>query len=201
MRMCIGCRQRDRRDALARVVRVPDGVFPEGVSSQGGVVVDLRRRLPGRGASVHPRVKCIEVAVRRGALKRALGASAGVDELLEGLRAQYEARVAGLLLAARRSGQLVIGTDAVADAIGTRSLHLLAIASDARGRRAELLALAEAAGIAAVVWGERAQLGKFFGRAEVAIMGVRDEGMAEALRDATDSIASLDGMNRFAEDA
>jgi len=191
-RMCVGCRQHDRRDALARVVREPDG---------GSVVVDLRRRLPGRGASVHPNLKCVEAAVRRGGLTRALGASAGVETLIESLRAQYEARVAGLLLAARRAGHLVIGTDAVADAIGARSVHLLAIAEDARGRKAELLALAEAANIAAVVWGERAQLGKFFGRAEVAIMGVRDEGMAEALRDATDSIASLDGMNRFAEDA
>jgi len=189
--MCIGCRQRDHRDALARVVRDPDG----------GVAVDLRRRLPGRGASLHPRAKCIEVAIRRGALARAIGASTSIERLLESLTAQYQARIAGLLLAAHRAGHLVIGTDAVADALGAQRVHLLLVAEDARGRRAELVALAEAAAIPAMAWGTRLALGKFLGRAEVAIIGVREEGMAEALRDAARSMTSLDDMNRFAEDA
>jgi predicted RNA-binding protein YlxR (DUF448 family) len=42
------------------------------VADAPGVVVDLRRRLPGRGAWVHPQLACIETASRRKAWARAL---------------------------------------------------------------------------------------------------------------------------------
>jgi predicted RNA-binding protein YlxR (DUF448 family) len=42
------------------------------VAEPPGVVVDLRRRLPGRGAWVHPQLTCIETATHRKAWARAL---------------------------------------------------------------------------------------------------------------------------------
>jgi predicted RNA-binding protein YlxR (DUF448 family) len=42
------------------------------VADPGGVAVDERRRLPGRGAWVHPSRTCIETATRRKAWARAL---------------------------------------------------------------------------------------------------------------------------------
>ena len=48
VRTCVGCRLRADRAGLLRVV-VADGVL----------VVDPRRRLPGRGASVHPDPACV----------------------------------------------------------------------------------------------------------------------------------------------
>jgi hypothetical protein len=46
---------------LLRIAATPDGVK-----------LDLDRRLPGRGAHLCPDPDCVEAAVRRGALQRAL---------------------------------------------------------------------------------------------------------------------------------
>src|SRR6478609_5659991 len=60
-RTCIGCRVRERSTDLLRVVAV------------GGVVIpDLRRRLPGRRAWLHPDLGCLAAAERRRAFGRAL---------------------------------------------------------------------------------------------------------------------------------
>jgi predicted RNA-binding protein YlxR (DUF448 family) len=57
----VGCRERAAASDLLRVV-VVDGVL----------AVDGRRRLPGRGAHVHPDLRCVDLAERRKALPRAL---------------------------------------------------------------------------------------------------------------------------------
>jgi uncharacterized protein len=72
-RTCVGCRTRAPSAELVRVV-----------AEAGGVTLDLRRRLPGRGAWVHPTRTCIETATRRKAWARALrspGISADWAEL------------------------------------------------------------------------------------------------------------------------
>jgi predicted RNA-binding protein YlxR (DUF448 family) len=61
VRTCIGCRSRERITAVFRVVAVG-----------GYVVPDLRRRLPGRGAWLHPDEGCLLAAERRRAFGRAL---------------------------------------------------------------------------------------------------------------------------------
>lgn len=61
LRTCIGCRRRDRVTELLRVVAVAGVVIP-----------DLRRRLPGRGAWLHPDPGCLDTAERRRAFGRAL---------------------------------------------------------------------------------------------------------------------------------
>jgi uncharacterized protein len=43
------------------------------------LVVDVRRRLPGRGAWVHPQEQCVAQAVRRHAFARALRVTGSVD--------------------------------------------------------------------------------------------------------------------------
>ncbi|WP_244231446.1 YlxR family protein [Saccharomonospora piscinae] len=49
------------------------------VASAGHAVVDERRRLPGRGAWVHPDPGCVSRAERRRAFPRALRARAALD--------------------------------------------------------------------------------------------------------------------------
>ncbi|WP_307862764.1 YlxR family protein [Pseudonocardia parietis] len=61
IRTCVGCRTRERADVLLRVV-----------AENGRVVPDPRRRLPGRGAWLHPVTGCLDKAERRSALARAL---------------------------------------------------------------------------------------------------------------------------------
>src|SRR5450631_4011390 len=67
-RTCVGCRRRDFRSALLRVV-VDRNDTGEHVA---GVVVDPQLRLPGRGAWLHPTPECLDLAVRRKAFGRAL---------------------------------------------------------------------------------------------------------------------------------
>ena len=64
VRTCVGCRRRAPVTELLRVV-VRDG----------GLTPDPRRRLPGRGASLHPTAECLHAAVRRRAFPRALRCS------------------------------------------------------------------------------------------------------------------------------
>lgn len=62
----MGCRATGPRSALLRVVLADDG------TGSPVVVVDERRRMPGRGAWLHPDQRCLELAVRRRAFGRAL---------------------------------------------------------------------------------------------------------------------------------
>ncbi|WP_079174807.1 YlxR family protein [Streptomyces malaysiense] len=67
-RTCVGCRQRAAKDDLLRIVRSEDECVP-----------DPRGTLPGRGAYLHPALVCLDQAVRRRALPRALRAPGALD--------------------------------------------------------------------------------------------------------------------------
>jgi len=68
VRTCVGCRERSARAALLRVVAVGDRLVPD----PGG-------RLPGRGASVHPDPRCVDLAEKRRAFPRALRLAGPLD--------------------------------------------------------------------------------------------------------------------------
>ncbi|WP_418277285.1 YlxR family protein [Isoptericola jiangsuensis] len=72
VRTCVGCRGRDLRSELLRLVLA---------TSDGDqlVVVDERGSRPGRGAWIHPDARCLALAVRRRAVPRALRADGPLD--------------------------------------------------------------------------------------------------------------------------
>ena len=55
IRTCVGCQQHDRQDNMLRVV-----------FAQQRLLVDPGRRMPGRGAYVHPRLSCVEGNITQG---------------------------------------------------------------------------------------------------------------------------------------
>ena len=61
VRTCIGCRERTEKSQLLRLV-----------ARDGTVDIDHRQILPGRGAYLHPRPACLEQALKRRSLGRAL---------------------------------------------------------------------------------------------------------------------------------
>ena len=72
VRTCVGCRHRDDRSVLLRVVAAEvDGVW--------SVVPDPDHRRIGRGASLHPTPACLDLAERRRAFPRALRRSGPLD--------------------------------------------------------------------------------------------------------------------------
>ncbi|TFV70571.1 YlxR family protein [Blastococcus sp. CT_GayMR19] len=68
----MGCRERAPASDLLRVV-----------VRSGALVPDVRRRLPGRGASVHPTPECLSAAERRRAFARALRLPGGAGTPVE----------------------------------------------------------------------------------------------------------------------
>nr|WP_041294800.1 YlxR family protein [Isoptericola variabilis] len=85
MRTCVGCRERDLRSALLRLVLEPsDG------RGESRAVADVRGCLPGRGAWIHPSPACLGLAERRRAVPRALRVAGPVD--LTPVRAYLEQR-------------------------------------------------------------------------------------------------------------
>lgn len=67
-RTCVGCRETCGKTDLLRVV-----------VANGTVVPDPAATMPGRGAYVHPRPDCVDLAVRRKSFARALRAPGGLD--------------------------------------------------------------------------------------------------------------------------
>jgi hypothetical protein len=65
----VGCRVRTEKSDLLRVVAV------EGEA----LVPDRRGRLPGRGAYLHPDLRCLDLAERRRAFPRALRLTGPLD--------------------------------------------------------------------------------------------------------------------------
>ncbi|MCI2240262.1 YlxR family protein [Paenibacillus sp. TRM 82003] len=78
-RTCVGCRRRGSRSELLRVVASAEG---------DEVLVDERRRLPGRGAWLHHSTACLDRAEKRRALPRALRRPGPLDT--SGVRSHLE---------------------------------------------------------------------------------------------------------------
>ncbi|WP_084644163.1 YlxR family protein [Microbacterium gubbeenense] len=68
VRTCVGCRTRDSRSVLQRVIATEDRL-----------VIDEHASMPGRGAWVHPARKCMELAIQRRAFVRAFRVPGPLD--------------------------------------------------------------------------------------------------------------------------
>lgn len=192
IRTCIGCRTRAPKDELVRLVPAPAGA--EGPE----LVVDVLGKLPGRGLSVHPTKACVEAAVKRGGIAQALRRAPRIQttELARAISDRLSQRALSMVVAARGARALVLGTEAVREALTAGDVALLLLASDAEGRRDELLSQASRLGRAAIVIGTgelrtKADLGKMFGRDELAVIGVTDPRIAERVTQALTTASDL----------
>jgi len=180
-RTCVGCRRKDDAKALLRLAVSPEPpyVAPD-IGGRLGSLLGGGRNAPGRGLSVHPRRECIRLAVERGGIARSLRRSVTLDAaaLTQAARSAYVQRTEGLLLAAGRRRLLTMGTDATRQALFGGGLAALVVASDAAGRREELVEMAERIGCHAVVFSTKSLLGRLFGREEVGVIGTLEAGNA-----------------------
>ena len=169
-RTCIACREEGDRADLLRLVAAPSGE----------VVVDLRARLPGRGAWVHPERKCVElVAVRGGMLSKALGVSVVSKELVATVRGAVQASALDALSVAAKAGALVGGFDVLEASLRRGEVIEVVLASDASERTVSSLQTVSAPrdGVVdqvpfTVIALDREALGARVGRGSRAALGV-----------------------------
>ncbi|MFQ5881591.1 MAG: DUF448 domain-containing protein [Candidatus Methylomirabilales bacterium] len=120
-RTCIGCGRKRGQVELIRFSRGP-----------AGLQVHLERGM-GRGAYMCPDAGCLELAVKRKALQRTLGAELGpvsVHGLREAIHQAILQKVQRLLGLARRARRVVAGTRAVERALEAGRVRLLLLSQD-----------------------------------------------------------------------
>ncbi|MFH1811858.1 MAG: DUF448 domain-containing protein [Pseudomonadota bacterium] len=163
-RRCVGCRQGAPAIELVRFVAA-DGVLR----------VDASRRLPGRGAWVHPRRGCLERGLKRGGFAHALKGSVRgeLPSVLDALLGQLERDALSRLGLLRRSGALVFGRDSVARAVEQGKTLALWLATDTAPRTLrETERLASGQGLPVVIVGTQGAMGAALGSAPVAVAGL-----------------------------
>lgn len=165
------CRETGEDNDLIRLALSPDGV----------VVVDLRARLPGRGAWLHPR--CVSNAPKRaGSLRKDWGSVdlAAVPDLVKSQI--HRALLDGLSLAAA-SGALVGGFAVLTAALAAGRIVSVVVADDASERTISGLSAAAGGDIPLVVvpLGKEA-LGERVGSGSRAALGVTSSRSATHLR-------------------
>ncbi len=76
-RMCVGCREMKNKRELIRIVRDPQGLLS----------VDLKGKMPGRGAYICPNEACFKKAVKGRSVEKALNVKIK-EELWEEVKAK-----------------------------------------------------------------------------------------------------------------
>lgn len=96
--------------------------------------IDMRQKLPGRGAYLHLRRECLEHACRQRGFQQALGTGPGpnrVDDLMQRMLSAAQQRFRERLSLALRAGSVVVGIELVRRAMVENQARLIFLALDA----------------------------------------------------------------------
>jgi hypothetical protein len=168
IRSCVGCGQRAVREELIRCILTPDG----------GIAADLKGGSFGRGAWLHPRPQCLQSAVKKG-FARSFRSKVDVTtvDLCRVIAEAAERRLFGLLQAARARRSLIFGRDSVQKQLHQVKVGLLATDAPSLTNEGFIRELGSAGRL--IVWGNKGTFGAWLGRADVAILAVTEDGLAE----------------------
>ncbi|MBH0237668.1 RNA-binding protein [Methylobrevis albus] len=127
----------ERTCLVTREAQPPGGLIRFVVAPDGGVIPDLRGRLPGRGAWVSARRDIVETAVKKKLFARAFKADVRAgDDLPQQLEDMLEAAALSALSMARKAGLVVTGFGKVQQALERETvialLHAIEAAPDGR---------------------------------------------------------------------
>lgn len=147
----------------------------------GEVAPDLSARAFGRGAWVHPSPKCLKRLPESLAKSFRSRVSTSGQRATELLAEAARVHVGRLLGQARRQGLLSEGGTLTEQAFQDgRTASILVAADAARATYKPWLEAAIAAGRARI-WGTKDELGKIWGRPEVAVLGILDQRLAKRI--------------------
>lgn len=174
-RTCLGCRQGADQAELVRYVMGLDG----------GILVDYRRRLPGRGAYTHLDPECLLAAVKRQQFDRAFrgqNRKPAAEALLAALADALRERILNLLGMARKSSQVVSGSNLVLDSLNPDDTALVLMAEDiSQGIGEKVHGRAERAGIPCQRLFDKALLGRILGKGERSVVALKKGPLAETI--------------------
>jgi len=172
-RTCIGCRGVFNKGDVVRVVSGPSGP-----------VIDYREKLPGRAAYVCPRRECIEKALSKANLSRALHTNVNAPEIeafILALASVVLEKIRSLIPMAARAGMLAAGASAVDDALQKSRVEMLIFAEDlSEGTKHKLLTGGLPPEKQATLF-TRDELGQMVGRELVGVVGILDKGFSDAV--------------------
>ena len=164
IRTCVLCRQSDVQQHLIRLVCSPDQV----------IIVDLKRRLPGAGAWVHPNRTCVlGVEEKPSVLNRAFGRKVVVNGLLEQIKEAIFRGINHGLSQASAGSALVGGADLLRAAIQRSEIDTVVLASDASDRVTRKLSVVASDAISFITLPiDKDTLGARVGKGSLAAVGV-----------------------------
>jgi uncharacterized protein len=182
-RSCVACRRKTAAARLLRLAATPDG----------GIALDWRRNLGGRGAYVCARRECVERALSGRRLSRALRRRVvlpSADEVLRSALRARERQLRTLLSSARGAGDIEIGAEAARRASTDGRGALLLLAADG-SRRDELADVAGRGGVETRSVPSKSCLGDLLGHGIASAAVLIDEGIAEAVARSLDEMRDL----------
>ncbi len=193
------CARPQRRCLATGRVGDPRGMIRFVIDPDDRVVIDVDRRLPGRGLWVTATRDAVTRAIKRRAFARAARRAVAVDpDLVERVAALLTRRCLDGLGLARRAGQAVAGFEAVRDALvsgrvgrsGPPVAVLLAARDGAADGRRRLAALAGGT-VPVIALFDGAALGAALGRGAVVHAAIADGRLAARLIDDAARLAGL----------
>ncbi len=193
-RTCIGCRSIFKKGEVVRIVaeRAPS------VSSQSGIVIDYREKLPGRAVYVCPRIDCIRNALSKDHLSKALRLKVktpSFDEFIAGLVIRIEERIESLIAMSAKAGKLAAGYSAVRDAVEKETVEMLLFAQDISGNTRESVAILNTTVPHATLF-TRDKFGSLLNRELIGVIAIQDKGFARALAQETERLNMLQRNDR-----
>lgn len=175
-RTCMGCRTPADKDELVRFVRGPDG----------GICIDYRGKLPGRGAYTHVSRDCLVEAIRRrqfGKAFREEGIRADSEELLRSLGEAIRMRILNLLGMARKSGQVMSGSNLVLESMEPGGTALILLADDiSPGIAEKVCGRAERHGISYWRLFNKEIMGQVLGKGERSVVALKRGPLADSMK-------------------
>ena len=182
-RTCIGCRNVFPKDEVIRVVSGPTGI-----------VIDYREKMPGRAAYVCPKQDCIQKSLSRDNLAKALrqkGKLPDAKGFTSWLVKSIEDKIRSLIVMSAKAGMLAAGFSAVQDALEKDRVRMLLFAHDLSAGTKEKLKLTPDLMQRQTTHFTRDELGALLSRELVGVIGIIDEGLANAVWKETERLKGL----------
>ena len=183
MRSCIGCKRTVPKKELIRFV----------LSPQGEAVLDYNFKLPGRGSYLCPDRRCIEKALKDRSFQRSFKESIkapSAEVIISHMGNRVYEHIASLLLFAKKSGNLSLGTMSVETDMKKGHLCSVFIMSQEVTKSGKkLMNEAVARGIPCYAIAETESIAAILGNKKV--VGLKDLGLSNALIHESEVLSSI----------